>query len=82
MKYVLVGWYWNIKREAYVRVPPHQSGGFNLGIEYTEHLLDARIYDDAAFAACVVIDAERQGLRGLRIKKITDKEWFEAKLRG
>ena len=80
MRYVLVGHDWDLKRERYfLRHPAPYSSPSDA--EFTDNLLDARIYEDAAYAA-VVMQSENVAHHGLRIKQISDVEWFEAKLKG
>jgi len=80
MKYVLVGRDWQQNKDRYM-LRCVQAYSSPSDAEFTDNLLEARIYEDAAYAT-VVAQSENMAHHGLRIKQISDVEWFEAKLKG
>lgn len=79
MRYVIIGWDRSHARGRYLKQCRRSYSGS--GPEFTDSILEAAVYDNAAFAA-VVTQSDNIANHGLRIKQVSDKEWFEAKLKG
>lgn len=80
MRYVLVGRDWRAGRDRFLmKIQPFTLHRQNA--TFTDDLLEALIYKEASLAA-YIMHSDIMSHHRLRIKQITDKEWFEAKLKG